>query len=115
MNAKEWSPRWKKRTPEDVKTAVEKWLKERELFRDTRVYTREEWRERGEPYGNGAVATIATEGPLYAIMNYGEAPRTLELLIGFLEKMGLWYELGYAWSIHLYPHEPGRIFRVPGS
>jgi len=92
---------WKRR-------AVEQYLRSHDLSHDSHVYTQEEWRARNERYGNDAVLTIVTEGPLYALLNRGDwetAARELEEFNRFLETLGLWYELGYAWSVHLYPRE----------
>ncbi len=94
--------------PRAVKVEVEKYLKKNKLSHESHVYTQEEWRERGEEYGNDAVATIATEGPLYDLLNNGDWPGAsseIRSFEEFLTGLGLWYELGYAWSAHLYPLE----------
>jgi ubiquitin-protein ligase len=92
---------WKRR-------AIEQYLQSRELSHDSHVYTQEEWRARGEKYGNEAPLTITTEGPLYALLNRGDWETAADELADFnrfLESLGLYYELGYAWTVHLYPTE----------
>lgn len=88
--------------------AIEQYLKAHDLSHDSHVYTREKWRERNEKYGNEAELTITTEGPLYALLNRGDwetAAEELDDFNRFLDSLGLWYELGYAWTVHLYPTE----------
>lgn len=104
MSRKRWFPAGG--TEDEIAEAVREWLKAMELDFDTRVYTRTEWRKRGEKYGNRAIITIATEGPLYDLVNNyvgGAAGREFwGQWERFLADLGLWHELGYAWSIHLY-------------
>ena len=102
---KEWSPRWKYDTNEELKQLIIDWLKERDLWHDTGVYTQEEWLARGEEYGRNSLVTIATEGPFYEILNDPSAysDKILEEFGNFLKALGLWYEQGYAWTVHLYP------------
>lgn len=93
-----------------VKKAVEQYLESRELDFGAEVYTQDEWRATGNKYGEEAIATITTEGPLGHLLNY-PSPETVELLEDwddFLKKLGLWWELGYAWSVHLYPFPKDR-------
>lgn len=87
-------------------TRVENWLKQNSLDYDARVYTQAAWRARGEPYGNDAVITITTEGPLYELLNWGSTERAYveqEKFKKFLKSLGFYYELGHPWSVHLYP------------
>ena len=97
----------------ELAARIEKWLKDyksdghdMELMYDARVYTQEQWKARGEKYGNDAVVSITTEGPLYMVLNseYGEAGWKIEEdFRNFLESLGGYhYELGYAWSVHIY-------------
>jgi ubiquitin-protein ligase len=95
--------------PEAVKTNVETYLRVHDLDFDARVHTQEEWRRRGEKYGNDAVVTITTEGPLGRLLNYGDWPGSEEEIEDwsrFIVSMGLYWDLGYAWSVHLYPSPP---------
>ena len=90
---------WKRR-------AIEQFLQSRGLSHDSHVYSQEEWRARGEKYGNEAPFTITTEGPLYALLNRGDWETAADELADFnrfLESLGYYYELGYAWTVHLYP------------
>ena len=89
-----------------AKKAVEQYLQSRELDHGSSVYTGDEWHARGERYGKGSVVTVTTEGPLGHLLN-GYVEEGSEELINdwdrFLKTLGLYWELGYAWSVHLYP------------
>jgi hypothetical protein len=89
-----------------IAEAVRQWLREMELDFGTRVYTREEWRKRGEQWGNNAPVTITAEGEFNHLMNDYEEKDVEEAFFRrwdrFLSGLGLWWEFGYAWSIHLY-------------
>lgn len=90
----------------DVPNAVMAWLGKNHLTHDTHLYTPEEWKARGEKYGQGSLFTITTEGSLNHLINYPETAadaRLLEQFGRFLEKLGVYYEQGYAWSLHFYP------------
>lgn len=90
---------------EELKSHVEAYLADRGLEFGARVYTQEEWLELGERSGNDALVTISTEGPLGELLNYGdsrEAEEEIARFEEFLGSLGLWWELGYAWSVHLY-------------
>jgi ubiquitin-protein ligase len=89
-----------------LKANVEFYLSKKKLNHDARVYKQAEWQARKEKYGNEAVLTITTEGPLYSLLNDGSWPEAAEEITdlnSFLESMGVYWELGYAWSVHLYP------------
>jgi ubiquitin-protein ligase len=105
---KDWRPRKPIRwdTPEDLKAIVEQYLRRRHLHHGATVYTPGEWEERGERYGEHSVLTITTEGPLGELLNYADGEGAQEELAdweAFMKSLGLWWELGYAWSVHLYP------------
>jgi ubiquitin-protein ligase len=108
MGTLEWTPstRYSKK-PEALKAFITDWLRKHDLLYDTKVYTPDEWLARGEKYGERSLLTITTEGPLYDMMNDGWNPRLYEKFQAFLTSIGIWYELGYAWSIHLYPKQEG--------
>lgn len=82
------------------------WLEEHDLADNAKLYTPQEWRARGEQFGNDAEFTITTEGTLYSLLNghmQGSAAYELqEQFSTFLNEIGLWYDLGHAWSVHFY-------------
>lgn len=92
---------------------VEEYLFENHMDRDTHVMSTEEWTGRGEKYGEGSIITIATEGPIGRLLNGYDDGHGLDYQAklgrwnDFLASMGLWWDLGYAWSIHLYPMGAG--------
>lgn len=94
------------RDPQALKANIEFYLANHNLAFDSRVLTQEEWIARKEKFGNDALLTIVTEGPLYALLNRGDWPEAagqLKALEEFLEEMGVYWDLGYAWSVHIYP------------
>lgn len=52
-------------------------------------------------YANENLITMSFEGPLYHEINYGNG-KTYEQLQNFFAKRGLYFELGYAWSLSTY-------------
>ena len=52
----------------------------------------------------GGVLTMTFEGDFYEVMNYGFRPKVLEEFRELLNKHGLYYELGHAWSLSVYPN-----------
>jgi hypothetical protein len=103
---KDWSPRWTK-TPEGLKEALQWWLKTHGMDKDTRVYTHDEWRKRGETIGNEALVSIASEGLFYDFLNRAEAwdGRTERDYQAFIKRLGLFQERGFSWSVHFYPEQ----------
>jgi hypothetical protein len=93
-----------------VRQKILDWLQDYDISTSmVHVYTQDEWRARNEPYGNDAAYTITMEGELYTIMNNPTGPEDVRLsqeFVAFLESLGFEYEMGFAWSIHLYPEEP---------
>lgn len=78
-----------------------------ELFGDSdryKWYSTKDWVARGEKYGNKAEATIVIEESCWnQVLNYGAGDgKCWSRLIDMLEKHGLFYELGYSWSLHFY-------------
>lgn len=53
-------------------------------------------------FNNPNTITMTFEGPLYMVLNYGPA-KTEEAFSALFIKYGLYYELGYAWSLAAYP------------
>lgn len=106
-------------TKEDLdflKKEIGLYLKSKKLDPNSEIYTHEEWAARGEKHGRDAMLTIVTEGPLGRLLNYGDRPgaeKELEDWNAYLESLGLWWELGFSWSIHLYPLD-GPMLAGPG-
>ena len=77
------------------------------LTYDANLYSQHDWDvQRGERYGRDALFTIASEGPLARMINgeYGrEGYQVVERFNEFLERLGIYYEMGYSWSLHFYP------------
>jgi len=109
MRPKRARPEPPKPSPEQVQmlaAQIQQYLVQNKLDYDSGIYTQEQWRARGEQYGTDAVLTITTEGPLYDVLNFHGGASTYreeEKFRSFLEKLGYYYELGYAWSVHIYP------------
>jgi hypothetical protein len=86
--------------------ALNEWLdKDDSLLRgDARLYTKEEWNDRGEEYGKKADLTLTIDGsPLYRALNYGEPDWSyMEALNALAKRYGYYYEQGYAWTVHFY-------------
>jgi hypothetical protein len=83
---------------------LNEWLASHEYMKgDAKIYTTQEWRDRGEKYGRGAFCTLTLDGsPLYNMVNYMEMPKLHEEFQEMLRKNGFYYDLGYAWSMHIY-------------
>lgn len=75
---------------------------------DAVIYTREEWDDfRGEKYGRNAYATMCLDGShLYEVFNgYSETKTDTKIhnkLTTMLESAGFYFEMGYAWSLHVF-------------
>lgn len=69
---------------------------------DTSFYTPEEWKSRGEPWGDNSVLSITFEGELYNVINEGSY-KEVNVLIDRLKEIGYFGEQGFAWSMHFYP------------
>lgn len=53
-------------------------------------------------YNNPETLTMGFEGPFYHAMNYGDNPKLIKKFDQLLTTFGLYYELGFAWSLTLY-------------
>ena len=49
------------------------------------------------------ILTMTFEGDFYDVVNYGEWPQALDQFEKIISSYGLYYELGYAWQLGLYP------------
>lgn len=82
------------------------WLKRRGLTYDAAIFSRYRWDTvRNERYGRGALFTITHEGPLNELVNYPSKAqmKVLRQFDAMLSGLQLFYEMGYAWSLHFYP------------
>ena len=71
---------------------------------DVSFYSPKEWDARGESVGQGSLASVTFEGELYDAMNYNEFGSNIaEKIRNDLGEYGLYFEQGYAWSLHVYP------------
>lgn len=70
-------------------------------------YTGEEWRERGERYGQGALMIVVHDGgdhAPYFNWDYGAYP-AMEKMNKTLEKVGVWAEQCTGWYTAIYAKE----------
>ena len=107
-----------------VANEIREWLLAHDMWIDTRIYfdghvyatddpeTRKEYyndREHliefdddpsryVEYYSENGI-TMTFEGPLYELINYDDWSELYEEFCGLFRKHGLWFELGYAWSL----------------
>lgn len=89
-----------------------RWLADRHFDRGVKFYTQEQWAARGEQLClDAAITVLIEESPLFALLNTywedfpGDPQSALADLEDFLESRGYWYDLGFTWSLHLYPVE----------
>jgi hypothetical protein len=76
-----------------------------DMIGDAKVYSHEEWKDRRETVGDTSYATMVMDGsPLYDIFNGYERDyrKAMEKLKEMLEKHDMYYEIGYAWTLHVY-------------
>ena len=71
------------------------------------LYTMEDWRQRGEPYGLQAPGgTLVTEGAINHALNYGYRGdgewSFHNEFTEFCNKHGYYWEMGYSWTVHFY-------------
>lgn len=70
---------------------------------DVYFYSPKEWTTRRQGVGENALATVTFEGELYDAINYDTFGTNIAEKIRIdLLAHGLYYELGYAWSMHIY-------------
>jgi hypothetical protein len=73
---------------------------------DAHLCTQEEWRARGEAYGNDAAAVLVIDGSvLFGSANYGEPVEPYRELRQLIESLGYYIEMGFAWTLNFYPAE----------
>ena len=83
---------------------LRKFLKDNpEWVGDGFVCTHDEWARRGEPYGKSSLATLVVDGsPLYGALHEHSGDRVIAKLDKALEAEGMYHELGFAWTLHIY-------------
>jgi hypothetical protein len=79
------------------------WKNNKLLTADVHFYSRKEWEDRGEDYGQDSELSVTYEGPLNTELNYGNG-RVYEATRQIAEH-GYWFEMGFAWSMHFYPFQ----------
>jgi len=83
------------------------WIVKNDLHGDAQLYSADQWKARKERWGRDSLFTIITEGPLYDLLNsyysHPYADRLRRQLGQIMKKNGVYYELGFAWSMHFYP------------
>jgi hypothetical protein len=89
-----------------LRKALERYWTEQDCMTDVTFYSPEEWRERGERHGDGALLNVTFEGELYEHMNVPweknppfEVRHRIEELA---REHGLRFEQGYGWSMHFF-------------
>ena len=69
-----------------------------ELYYEGGVYTREEWKERGEDYGDNADLVVTCEGDVCRCLYYGEHEHAVAEFQGLLDKHKMECEWLYCWA-----------------
>ena len=87
----------------ELQRKVQDWLNYREFTDDTMFWSRERWLARKENMCDDADLHLTTEGNLYELVNGNDEDDLRGELNKLLERLGYWWEHGYAWSIHFYP------------
>jgi hypothetical protein len=105
-----FAARAKEETAKKLHVKISRWLKDNNLDYGVSFYSPLEWLKRGEKYGENSVLNITGDGAdLFDALNagYEEGGELDEKFTEFLNGLGYWYELGYSWSIHIFPREGG--------
>src|ERR1043166_483750 len=92
-----------------MKAAILEWAKQNEYDHGLVFYSADEWKAKGETMGADSLMTFLIEGsPLQTIFGGHVGPelenKATEELNRILEQFDCWFELGYAWSVHVYPY-----------
>jgi hypothetical protein len=70
---------------------------------DLNFWTPKAWKDKGEEYGLDGLAVMTFEGAVYPLLNYGEDGWKFHTMLNErLKAKGLWFEMGYAWSLAVY-------------
>lgn len=74
-----------------------------DMVGDARILSTEEWRNRGEKYCRDSLATLVIDGStFYEYFNGYASWNISEQFRKDLSDLGLWYDMGYAWTIHIF-------------
>lgn len=95
--------------------SLELWLQRNGLDQDSRFYTAEEWRGRGEELLCDAQLILVTAEGLNFLLNYNFSHPKVEEFRDLCKSFGYWFDLGHTWSIGFYPMEQTDIQRINGS
>lgn len=96
-NHKRWSSDYYEKTLKDNMSIIEDAKIAKKKFYVTDNITAKDYIE----FANDDLITMSFEGPMYHEMNYG-SNKIYDELQAFFEKRGLYFELGYAWSLSTY-------------
>ncbi len=90
--------------PEHILADVREWIANCG-FRDVWVHSNEEWKARGETMGDNSVLTIACDGGFCSALNQDVCmdKKPFRDLRDLVESHGYFFEMGYHWTLHLYP------------
>jgi hypothetical protein len=86
-----------------LKEVFEEWLQIHDLDYDFWIYTRDEWRARGEELLQKAELVIAFENQLVSILNYTGPWDIEDELQDLAHGFGYYFEIGHTWNIGFYP------------
>lgn len=81
---------------ETARERIELWMRAHDLWHDCHFYSGEEWKARGEPFGNNDDFTMTCEGDFVHYSGTEVEERFYE----FARSLGYFCEQGYAWSWH---------------
>lgn len=84
------------------KKELSSFLTRHDLWTDTMVYSKISWRVRREEVGKGSILSMTFEGALYRVMNDWHWDDLREQFEGLARSYGFFWEMGHAWSAHLY-------------
>ncbi len=90
---------------EVLREVFEEWLRVHDLDYDYWIFTRDEWRHRGETVITCAELIIAFENQLVNILNWTGPWAIEEELQELAGGFGYYFEMGHHWNIGFYPLE----------
>jgi 5-methylcytosine-specific restriction endonuclease McrA len=81
----------------------EEWLQIHDLDYDFWIFTRDEWRARGEEVLQKAEVVLAFENQLLSILNYTGPWEIEDELQDLAHGFGYYFEMGHHWNLGFYP------------